>query len=66
MLSGKGIVRTGYESKGEGITRAGYGSKRSLFKKIFDSTPSFKKYYQNETRFNGVYSRDNLHKMGHM
>ena len=34
---------------------------------FFDSTPPFNKlwnteYYQNEPRFNGVYSRDNLPK----
>ena len=33
-------------------------------KKFFNSIPSFEiqKYYQNEPRFNGVYSRDNLPK----
>ena len=32
-------------------------------KKKLDSTTFFKiqKYYQNELRFNGVYSKDNLH-----
>ena len=29
---------------------------------IFNATSSFKKHYQNERRFNGVYSRDNLPK----
>ena len=58
-LSGKGVIRAG-----EGTIRAGYRSKRSLLKKI-DSTPSItifeiQMYYQNEPRFNGVYSRDNL------
>ena len=46
------------------MLRAGYGNKK------IDSTPSFnifnnfeiQKYYQNEPRFNGVYSRDNLDK----
>ena len=34
--------------------------------RIFYVTPSFiniHKYYQNEPRFNGVYSRNNLHKI---
>ena len=29
MLTGKGIVRAGYDSKGKGTVRAGYGSKQS-------------------------------------
>ena len=53
---GKGTIRAG-----EGTVRADYGSKRPSLKKI-DSAVSFKKqaYYQNEPRFNGVFSRDNL------
>ena len=38
------------------IARAGYGNKKSSKYKI-------QKYYQNQTRFNGVYSRDNLPKI---
>ena len=57
-LSGKGVIRAG-----EGIIRAGYGSKRSSLKKIQPHPlPNFEiqEYYQNEPRFNGVFSRDNL------
>ena len=59
-LSGKGTIRAG-----EGAIRAGYGSKRSLLK-IFLTPPhpltnfEIQAYYQNEPRFNGVFSRDNL------
>ena len=75
MLAGKGTVRAGYGSKREGIIRTGYGSKgSSLKKKLIPPNPltyfEIQKYYQNEPRFNGVYSRDNLHdkikKMEHM
>ena len=60
-LSGRGVVRAG-----EGAVRANYGSKRSPFKKILTLTPhpltsfEIQEYYQNEPRFNGVFSRDNL------
>ena len=63
MLAGKGIVRAGYESKtGKGMLRAAYGSKK---KKILIPPHPLKnfqiqKYYQNESRFNEVFSRDNL------
>ena len=59
-LSGKGVIRAG-----EGTIRAGYGSKGSSVK-IFDSSTTpltnfeIQEYYQNEPRFNGVFSRDNL------
>ena len=43
MLAVKGTARVGYGSKGKGTIRAGYGSKRTSFKNIFDSTPSFNK-----------------------
>ena len=58
MLAGKGIQRAG-----EGFITAGYGSKRFLIPP--DSLTNFEiqKYYQNEPRFNGVYSRDNLPKI---
>ena len=65
MLAGKGVMRAG-----EGTVRVGYGSKRSSlkdlrFKRKIDSTTSLTNFeiqvcYQNEPRFNGVYSRDNL------
>ena len=63
MLTGKGMLKAGYRNKqGKGILRAGYG-----LKKRFDSSHpltnfEIKSYYQNEPRFNGVYSRDNLSK----
>ena len=61
MLADKGVIRAG-----EGTVRVGYGSKRSSLKKIFLTTPNtltnfeIQMYYQNEPRFNGVYSKDNL------
>ena len=60
-LSGKGVIRAG-----EGTIRAGYGSKGSSLK-IFLTLPphpltnfEIQEYYQNEPRFNGGFSRDNL------
>ena len=65
MLLGKGFIRAV-----EGIAKVGYGSKgssikRSSLKKILIPPHPLTKfeiqmYYQNETQFNGVYSRDNL------
>ena len=61
MLAGKGVIRAG-----EGTARVGYGSKRPSFKNNFFIPPhpltnfELQMYYQNEPRFNGVYSRDNL------
>ena len=60
-LSGKGVLRAG-----EGAIRAGYGSKRPSLKKNLTFPPhpltnfEIQEYYQNEPRFNGVFSRDNL------
>ena len=60
LLSGKGTVRDG-----EGVVRAGYGSS---FKKTALIPPhpltnfEIQKYYENERRFSGVYSRNNLPK----
>ena len=60
-LSGKGVIRAG-----EGTIRAGYGSKRPSLKKILTlpvhplTNFEIQEYYQNEPRFNGVFSRDNL------
>ena len=47
------------------MIRAGYGSQGSSIKKNFNFPHSLtnfeiQKYYQNEPRFNGVYSRENL------
>ena len=61
MLAGKGVIRAG-----EGNARVGYRPKRSSFKKFFLIPPhaftnfEIQMYYQNEPRFNGIYSRDNL------
>ena len=59
MLAGKRINRTG-----DGIIRAGDQSKRSGNKNLSFPHPltnlETQKYYQNEPKFNGVYSRDNL------
>ena len=71
MLKGKRILRTGYGNKEEkGTLRTCYGSKGSLIKD-FQLKKKFipphllanfeiQKYYQNEPRFNGVYSSNNL------
>ena len=57
-LSGKTTVRAG-----EGFLRAGEGIKK---KALMPEHPlrnfEIKAYYENEPRFNGVYSRDNLPK----
>ena len=61
ILSGKGVIRAGEET-----IRAFYGSKRPSLK-FFLTLPTLpltnfeiQEYYQNEPRFNGVFSRDNL------
>ena len=61
-LPGKEINRAG-----DGIIKAGCGSKGSLIKRKLIPAYLFtnigmQKYNQNEFRFNGVYSRDNLPK----
>ena len=53
-LSGKGVIRAG-----EGTTRAGYGSKKLTPPHLLINF-EIREYYQNEPRFNGVFSRDNL------
>ena len=60
LLTGKRTI-----TAGEGIARVGYGS--SVKKKVLippHPLTNFerKEYYENEPRFNGVYSRDNLPK----
>ena len=55
-LSGKGTVRAG-----EGTVRAGEGiKKKSLIPPHPLTNFEIEEYYENEPRFNGVYSRDNL------
>ena len=60
IRAGEGTIRAGEET-----VRAGYVFKRASLKKNF--TPphpltnfEIQEYYQNEPRFNGVFSRDNL------
>ena len=66
LLTGKRIVRAGSgNSNGKGVVRAGYGNQ--LKNKVdFNTASSFNKIlryiYKNESRFNGVFSRDNLPK----
>ena len=59
LLSGKATV-----GAVEGIVRAGYGSsiKKALIPPYLLTNFEIKEYYENETRLNGVYSRDNLPK----
>ena len=67
------MLRAGYRNKeGKEMLRAGFGSKDfqskgfQLKKKLIPPHPltnfEIEKYYQNEPRFNGVCSRDNLYK----
>ena len=62
MLTGKGMLRAGYGNKEEkGILRAGYGNKNWFLIPPHPLTNfEIQTYYQNEPRFNWVYSRDNL------
>ena len=52
---------------GKGTIRAGYGNKEGIKKALIPPHPlanfEIKDYYENEPRFNGVYSRDNLPKV---
>ena len=58
LLTGKGTVRAG-----EGTLRAGEGIKKNALMPPHPLTNfEIRKYYENEPRFNGVYSRDNLPK----
>ena len=68
MIAGKGVIIAR-----EGTARVGYRPKRSSFRKnVIPRHPltnfEIQMYHQNEPRFNGVYSRDNLpdEKMGHI
>ena len=72
ILGGKGTIAMshgqGINRAGEGIVRAGYGcrslnsSKNKMDINAAHPLNNFEmqKYYQNEPRFNGFYSRDNL------
>ena len=58
LTGGKGIVRAG-----EGIVRAGEGTKKKSLMAAHPLTNfEITEYYENEPRFNGVYSRNNLPK----
>ena len=66
LLTGKGFVRAG-----ERTIRVGYGSsiKKALITPPLLTNFEIKEYDENKSRFNGVYSRDNLLKtikMNHM
>ena len=69
LTGGKGIVRAGEGSvasraKGNGIVRAGSGSKKKKKNSLLPFHPltniEISEYYKNESRFNGVYSRNNV------
>ena len=69
LTGGKGMMRAGEGSvasraKGEGIVRAGEGSKKNNLNLLLPfhllTNIEISEYYKNESRFNGVYSRNNL------
>ena len=61
MLTEKGILRAaGGNKERKGILRAGYGSKKNLIFSHPLTNIEIQKYYRNKSRFNAVYSRDNL------
>ena len=62
LLGTLGASLLGNMLTGKGMLRAGYGSKKKKKITPLHSLTSFEiqKYYQNVSRFNGVYSRDNL------
>ena len=61
LLAGKGIVRAGSgNEKGKGIVKAGNGKERFLMPPHPLANFEIQKYYENESRFNGVFSRNNL------
>ena len=75
LLTGKGAMATsqgrginragkgkGINWAGEGLLRAGYGNNKMDFI-ITITNFEIQKYYQNERRFNGVFSIDNLPKI---
>ena len=66
LLATLGVSLLGNMLAGKGVTRAAYGSKRPSLKKMLMTPPhpltnfEIQTYYQNEPRFNGVYSKDSL------
>ena len=62
MLAGKGVIRDG-----DRVIRAGEGVGKIFKYRAPHNLTNFEvqKYYQNEPRFNGAYSRNNLPKLKH-
>ena len=61
LLAGKGIVRAGSgNKKGKGIVKSGNGKEGFLMPPHPLANFEIQKYYENESRFNGVFSRNNL------
>ena len=62
LLTGKGVNKKvkGIPRAGEGIVRAGEGNNMDFMQPHPLTNFEIMKYYENESRFNGVYSRDNL------
>ena len=62
LLAGKGIVRVGSgNKKGKGIVRAGAGKECDFLMRPHPLTNfEIQRYCQNESRFNGVFSKNNL------
>ena len=62
LLAGKGIIRAGSgNKKGKGIVITGTGKKMEFLMSRHPLTNfEIKKYDQNEPRFNGIFSRNNL------
>ena len=62
LLTGKGIIRAGYgNKKGKGTIRAGQGIKgKALITPHLLTNIEIRDYYENESKLNGVYSRDAL------
>ena len=76
LLTGKGIVRAGTENnkekgilragppnkKGKGIVRAGSRKKQNVKSRLMHAVINFEiqKFYENEPRCNGIFSRNDL------
>ena len=62
LLTGKGVNKKGnwIHRTGESVIRAGYGKKKNLILSHPLTNFEIQEYYQNELRFNDVYSKDNL------
>ena len=59
MWTGKGVVQ-----EGEGPIREGEGTIKQIFKAAYPlANFEIQKYYQNNPKVNGVYSRNNLPKI---